>query len=633
MKRGNARGKILTRRAMVLAGGKVALLTALAGRLYYLQVVQAPKFAMLADENRINIRLLAPPRGHIVDRFGVSLAINRPTYRAVMIPEQAGNIDETLNAVAELVPLTEADRRRVLRDMRNRHSFVPIALREDMNWNEMARIDVNAVDLPGVSIDQGLIRHYPFGDETAHVVGYVAPVSEQELNSDDPLVELPDFRVGKSGIEKEYDLELRGTAGTSEVEVNAFGRVVRELAHEDGIPGEQIVLGLDMALQDLAMRRCTAQGSASAIVIDSWTGEVLALASAPGFDPSTFASGLTPAQWKALVENPYNPLGNKAIAGIYAPGSTFKPLVALTALEAGVLTPDTEFYCPGEFHLGNAVWHCWKKGGHGTLAVRRAIKESCDVFFYHTADLVGIDRIAQMANRLGLGLNVDIDIPDAKSGLIPTRAWKLATTGVAWQRGETISCGIGQSFISVTPLQLAVYVARLATGHLVKPVLARNQGVMTSESAVATEIDSAFGPLGVQQKHLDLIHDAMYGVVNEPHGTAYGARIVDPAMAMAGKTGTSQVHHIAKDVRDRGVVTGTKIPWKDRDHALFMAFAPASTPRYVCAVVVEHGGATGGEGGAVAAPIAHDLLLEAQKRDPARRVPSEPFDVAKLAQG
>jgi penicillin-binding protein 2 len=633
MKRGNARGKILTRRALVLAGGKVALLAALAGRLYYLQVVQSPKFAMLADENRINIRLLTPPRGHIVDRFGVPLALNRPTYRAVMIPEQAGNIDETLDAVAALVPLTEADRRRVVRDMRNRHSFVPIALREDMNWNEMARIDVNAVDLPGVSIDQGLIRHYPFGNETAHVVGYVAPVSESELNSDDPLVELPDFRVGKSGIEKEYDLELRGTAGTSEVEVNAFGRVVRELAHEDGISGEQIVLGLDMALQDLAMRRCTAQGSASAIVLDSWTGEVLALASAPGFDPSAFASGLSSAQWKALVDNPYNPLTNKAIAGIYAPGSTFKPLVALTALEAGTITPDTEFFCPGEFHLGNSVWHCWKKGGHGTLAVRRAIKESCDVFFYHTADLVGIDRIAQMANRLGLGVEVKIDIPGAKSGLIPTRAWKLAATGVAWQRGETISCGIGQSFVSVTPLQLAIYVARLATGRLVKPMLARDQGVMTQTSAVANAISGAFAPVGVQQKHLDLIHDAMYGVVNEPHGTAYGARITDPTMAMAGKTGTSQVHHIAKDVRDRGVVTGTKIPWKDRDHALFMAFAPASAPRYVCSVVVEHGGATGGEGGAVAAPIARDLLLQAQKRDPARRVPDEPFDVARLAQG
>src|SRR6185437_519194 len=395
------------------------------------------------------------------------------------------------------------------------------------------------------------------------------------------------FRVGKSGIEKQYDLELRGTAGTSEVEVNAFGRVVRELAHEDGIAGDQIVLGLDMALQDLAMRRCNAQGSASAIVIDSWNGEVLALASAPGFDPSAFASGLSPVQWKALVDNPYNPLEDKAIAGTYSPGSTFKPLVATAALEAGVITPDTEFFCPGEFHLGNTVFHCWKKGGHGTLSVHRAIRESCDVFFYHTADLVGIDRIAQMANRFGLGVKVGIDVPGEKTGLIPTRAWKLATTGVAWQRGETLSCGIGQSFVSVTPLQLAIYVARIATGHAVKPVLVRDDGVMTVASPVATEISASFAPVGVQQKTLDVIRDAMYGVVNEPHGTGYGSRIEDPAMTMGGKTGTAQVHHIAREIRDRGVVTGTKVPWKDRDHALFIAFAPVSAPRYVCSVVVE----------------------------------------------
>lgn len=633
MKRRNGRGKILTRRALVLAGGKMALLAALAGRLYYLQVVQAPKFAMLADENRINIRLLMPPRGLIVDRFGVPLAANRPTYQAVMIPEQAGNIAETLDDVAQLVPLSEADRRRVLRDMRSRHSYVPVVLREDMNWDEMSRIDVNAVDLPGVSIDQGLIRHYPFGPETSHAVGYVAPVSEQELDSDDPLVELPDFRVGKSGIEKEYDLELRGTAGTSEVEVNAFGRVVRELAHEDGIAGEQIVLGIDMALQDLAMRRCNAQGSASTVVLDCWTGEVLALASAPGFDPGAFASGLSPAQWKALIDNPYNPLTNKAIAGTYAPGSTFKPLVATAALEAGVITPDTEFFCSGELRLGNAVFHCWKKGGHGTIALHRAIRESCDVFFYHTADLVGIDRIAAMANHFGLGVPTGIDIPGEKPGLIPTRAWKKATTGVAWQRGETLSCGIGQSYVSVTPLQLAIYAARIATGRVVKPVLVRSEGIMTPTSPVAKGISRTFASVGVQEKTLDVVRQGMYGAVNELHGTAYGARITDPNLIMAGKTGTAQVHHIAREIRDRGVVTGTKVPWKDRDHALFMAFAPVSAPRYVCAVVVEHGGSIGGEGGAVAAPIAHDLLLRAQQRDPARRVPSEPFGVTNLAQG
>jgi len=632
MKRDLARGKLLSRRAMMLAGGKVALLAALAGRLYYLQVMQSGRYGMLADENRINIRLLAPPRGRIVDRFGVPLAINRPTYRAILVADQAGDIPATLDAVANLVPLTEADRRRVIRDVRNKRGFVPVALRDDLGWEDIARLDLNAIDLPGVSIEQGLIRDYPYGNDTAHIVGYVAPVSEKELDSDDPLVELPDFRIGKNGIEKQYDLELRGTAGTSQVEVNAYGKVVRELAHEDGIVGEEIVLGLDMALQDLAMQRCTAQGSASAVVMDSWTGEVLAMASAPGFDPGAFAAGLTPAQWNALVENPFNPLGDKAIAGIYSPGSTFKPLVALTALEAGVLTADTEVFCPGEFHLGNAVWHCWKQGGHGTLSVRRAIKESCDVFFYHTADLLGIDRIAQMANRLGLGVNVAIDIPGAKTGLIPTRAWKLATTGVPWQRGETVSCGIGQSFISVTPLQLAIYAARIATGRVVKPVLARGQGVMTNDSPVADDISLDFAPLGVQQKHLDLIHDAMFGVVNEPRGTAYGARIADTGLEMAGKTGTSQVHRIAKEVRDRGVVTGTKVPWKDRDHALFISYAPARAPRYICAVVVEHGGASGGEGGAVAAPIARDLLLMAQKRDPARKVPATPFGGATLAQ-
>src|SRR5208282_57491 len=389
MKRESSRSKILTRRALILAGGKLALLGSITGRLYYLQVAQSSRYAMLADENRINIRLLAPPRGRIVDRFGVPLAVNRPTYRAVLVAEQAGDIPSTLDAVATLVPLGDSDRRRVLRDIRSKHSFVPVAIREDMNWDEMTRIDVNSLDLPGVSIEQGLIRNYTFANAAAHVVGYVAAVSEQELDSDDPLVELPDFRIGKSGVEKSYDLELRGTAGTSQVEVNAFGRVVRELAHEDGMSGQELLLTIDMALQDLAARRCAAEGSAAAVMLDAWTGEVLAMASSPGFDTSAFAVGLTPAQWKALIENPMNPLTNKAISGTYSPGSTFKPMMAMAGLETGVLTPETEFFCPGYFQVGNSIFHCWKKEGHGTLSVRRAIKESCDVFFYHTADLLG----------------------------------------------------------------------------------------------------------------------------------------------------------------------------------------------------------------------------------------------------
>ena len=627
MQREKTRGKVLTRRAILLAGGQVALLATVAGRLYYLQVLEANRFGMLADENRINIRLLAPPRGRILDRFGVALATNRPTYRSVLVAEQAGDLTATLDAVNALVPVSDGDRRRVMREIREKHSFVPVMIRENLSWEEMSRIELNTIELPGVSIEQGLMRFYPFGSSASHVVGYVAAVSEKDLqqDGDDPLLELPDFRIGKSGIEKSYDLAMRGTAGTSQVEVNAYGKVVRELAREDGMAGEDITLGLDMELQDLAVQRCTAQGSASCVLLDAWTGEVLVLASSPGYDPGAFSAGITQAMWQTLIKDPLNPLNDKAISGTYAPGSTFKPLVATAALEAGVLTPETEFFCPGQFTLGNSVFHCWKKGGHGTLSVRRAIKESCDVFFYHTADLLGIDRIAAMAHRFGLGVTLGIDIPGEKAGLIPTRAWKLAATGVSWQRGETISCGIGQSFVSVTPLQLATYAARLVTGRQVLPRLARKAGVMTASTPLATGVDPGFAPIGVQQKHLDLILNGMYGVVNEVHGTAYHARIEDPGMAMGGKTGTAQVHHITEAERAHGHLTGQSVPWKQRDHALFISFAPVSAPRYVCSVVVEHGGASGGEGGAVAAPIAHDVLLEAQKRDPVQRIPPAPF--------
>lgn len=634
MAQDNNRSKLLTRRALLLAGGQLALLGTLAGRLYYLQVVQADRYAMQADENRINIRLLAPPRGRITDRFGVALATNQPTYRATLVAEQAGNVTATLDAVATLIPLSDADRRRVMRDIHNKLSFVPVVIRDNLSWDEMARIEVNTLELPGVSIEQALTRYYPFGEATSHVVGYVAAVSEQDLNADDPLLELPDFRIGKSGIEKSYDLDLRGTAGTSQVEVNAFGRVVRELAREEGMPGQDIAVGLDMALQDLAAKRCAAQGSASCVALDAWTGEVLVLASTPGFDPGAFSAGLTPAMWQKLINDPLNPLNNKAISGTYAPGSTFKPMVAMAALEANLITPETEFYCPGYFQLGNALFHCWKKGGHGNISLRRGIRESCDVFFYHCADLLGIDRIAQMGNRFGLGVNLGLDIPGEKSGLLPTRAWKLATTGVAWQRGETISCGIGQSFVSVTPLQLATYVARLVTARQVVPRLARHQGVMTPSSPIATAIDTDFAPLGVQQAHLNAVLDGMFAVVNEVHGTAYSARITEPGMTMGGKTGTAQVHRYSEAERAHGHLTGASVPWKNRDHALFIGFAPVSAPRYVCAVVVEHGGATGGEGGAVAAPIVHDVLLAAQQRDPARKVPEPPFAApTALAQG
>ncbi len=617
MQRENLRARLLTRRAAMVAGGKLALLATLAGRMYYLQVVHADRYAMLADENRINLRLLAPPRGLVVDRFGVPLALNRQNYRVVLIAEQAGDIESTLDAVGALIPLGEGDRRRVLREIRRKHSFVPVAVRENLTWDEMARIEVNAPELPGVSIEQGLTRDYPLGAMASHVVGYVASVSEKELTGD-PLLELPDFRIGKSGAEKTHDLDLRGAAGTTQVEVNAFGRVVRELSREEGTAGKDVALTIDAALQQFASQRCIGEGSVACVVMDAPTGEVLAMVSVPGYDPAAFSAGLSAATWTELNESPLHPLSNKAISGTFAPGSTFKPMVALAALEAGAITPETRFTCPGFFALGNVVFHCWQKHGHGTLALRDAIKHSCDVFFFETAHRLGIDKIAAMANRFGLGAPLGIDIPGEKAGLIPTRDWKLSTTGIPWQQGETISCGIGQSYVTATPLQLAVMAARLVTGRAIVPRLTRAAGVMKADGERAV---SSFAPLGIAPKDMSLVLDGMNAVVNEQGGTAFMARIKEAGLAMGGKSGTSQVRHITQAEREHGLPKPKEVPWKDRDHALFISFAPVSAPRYVCAVIVEHGGETTGGGSAVAAPICRDVLVEAQKRDPARRVP------------
>lgn len=626
MPRDNNRHKALTRRTALLAGGQALLATALVGRMYQLQILEKDRYTVLAEENRINLRLLTPPRGRILDRFGVTLAENRSNYRVVVVPEQAGNLEATLSALAGLIEITDVERRRVLRDAKRKHAFVPLVVRANLSWQEMARIEVAVPELAGVAIDQGPIRHYPYGPAAAHVIGYVAAVSEKELTGD-PLLELPDFRIGKSGIEKSQDLALRGIAGTSEVEVNAYGRVVREIAHHPGRPGEDVVLGLDQAIQEFVNKRCAGEPSVSCVVLDAITGDVLALVSSPAYDPMLFSTGLTQAAWQELSTDPRNPLTDKAIGGIYPPGSTFKPVVALAALEAGVVTPETAVSCPGYFELGNATFHCWKQHGHGTLRARDAIKQSCDVFFYESARRLGIDRIAAMARRFGFGGTLGLDIPGERPGLIPTRDWKLATTGTTWQLGETLIAGIGQGSLVATPLQLATMAARLVTGRAVVPHVVRRDGRMQPGGDKRLP---EFPSLGLNPRHLALVLDGMNAVVNEQGGTAYAARIKEAGLEMGGKSGTSQVRRISQYEREHGIRKAHEVPWKERDHALFVAHAPVSAPRYVCAVVVEHGGAGAGGGSAIAAPICRDVLLEVQRRDPARRVP-QPDALARVS--
>jgi penicillin-binding protein 2 len=614
MRRDPGLDKLFTRRAAILAGGKAALLAALGGRLYYLQIVRADRYATLADENRVNLRLLPPPRGKIYDRFGVPLALNRQNFRVLLISEQTPDIGRTLDALGHLIEVGEPERRLVTRETARRRGFVPVTVRDNLSWQEVARIEVNAPDLPGVGIDVGESRRYPFGPVAAHLVGYVAAVSETEQGGD-PLLQLPGFRIGKDGIERLHDRALRGRAGDSQVEVNARGRVIRELRRRAGLPGSDVMLTVDIGLQANATRRLGDE-SAAAVVLDVHNGEVLALASTPGFDPNGFSVGLSAREWEEVIANPKAPLTNKAIAGQFAPGSVIKPAMALAALEADAIAPNETVFCSGKLEFFDLTLHCWKRQGHGAIAMHEAIAQSCDVYFYELARRLGIHRIAAMAQRLGLGGVLGIDLPGERPGLIPSPEWKLAMFGQAWTQGETLIAGIGQGYLLTTPLQLAVMTARLVNGGVA--VVPRVTKQVQGPDGATTPGGLDFPPLGVARGALERLHRAMAAAVNHPRGTAYKARVTDPAMAMGGKTGTVQVHRITERERRLGIRDNKDRPWRLRDHAIFVGFAPVERPRYAIAVVVEHGGG----GASTAAPIARDILIEAQRRDPAGKGPA-----------
>ncbi len=604
------RHKTFTRRAALLAGGKLSLAAVLMGRMYYLQVLESDQYQMLAEENRISMRLLAPPRGLVMDRFGRELASNRQNYRVVLIAEQTNGVAETLDRLARVIPITPHQRRRVLREVMRKRPFVPVKVAENLTWEQFARINVLLPDLPGVQPDVGEGRYYPVGLETAHIVGYVSSVSEADLTGD-PLLELPGFRIGKNGIEKIFDETLRGKAGNSRVEVNAHGREIRELARQDGQPGDDVVLTIDADLQEKISRRL-ADESAAAVVMDIHQGEILAMVSAPSYDPNAFNLGMSTKAWHALVQHPRKPLINKAIAGQYPPGSTFKMIVALAAMEAGVAGPGHQVFCNGVIKLSNTKFHCWRHryGGHGWVDMKQSIAQSCDIYFYDLARRLGVDRIGDMARRFGLGEALGVELLGEQDGLVPSKDWKLAVTGVPWQLGETLITGIGQAYLLTTPLQLAVMTARLANGGLaVTPRLSRHQVPARPGDAMTPALPEA---IGVSATHLRVITDAMEEVVNGERGTARKYKLGEGLpFKMAGKTGTAQVRRISKAERKAGGKLAKETPWRERDHALFTAFAPVGAPRYATAVVVEHGGS-----GTYAAKLTKDIMTDVLLLDP-----------------
>ncbi|MEQ3714126.1 penicillin-binding protein 2 [Lentibacter sp.] len=585
---------IVSRRTLLVGGIQAGLVGVLGARMHYLQVQESDQFRFLAEENRIKISLIPPARGQVFDRTGRPLAQNVQSYRVTITREDAGDIDETIARLGQLIQLDPELVAEARVELKKRRGDTQVTIAEKVTWEELARVAANAPALPGIEPQVALSRHYPLGADFTHVIGYVGPVSDYDLSrieNPDPLLNLTRFQIGKTGLEAREEEELRGKAGTMRLEVNASGREVRELGRQEGKPGADIQLTIDHMLQNYVQARLGSE-SAAAVVIDCESGDLLAIGSSPAFDPNLFVNGISVNDYNGLIEDDHRPLVSKSVQGTYPPGSTFKMVTALAALEAGIVSSEDTYRCKGHLEVYSQKFGCWKRSGHGNVDLVRSLRESCDVYFYELALETGIERISEMARRLGIGERHDIPMSAVAEGLAPTKEWKNRVKGEDWVIGDSVNASIGQGFVLASPLQLAVMTARLATGRAVTPRLIKTiDGVEQPSGAGA--------PMGLNENHLRQIRKGMYEVVNHGSGTARGSRITSPDHQMAGKTGTSQV--ISRRVKC------DEVPWRQRDHALFVNYAPYDNPRIAVSIVVEHGCG----GSSTAAPIARDITLQA----------------------
>ena len=596
--------KSFSRRAALIAGGKFVLISALISRMYYLQVIRADHYKVLSDKNRFNLRVVLPHRGQILDRWGAAIATSKPSYQLVLVPELCPDTNRTLENLNYIFPLTTFEMKRIRKEIKKTPGFIPILIKDNLSWDDAAQVSVNAPELSGVSVEVVERRFYPQKEKTGHIFGYVSPPSVQDLKKNS-LLSIPGVRLGKTGIEKSHEEVLRGKPGSRQLEVDSVGRLVRELERKEAVKGKDIFVTLDIDLQRYVLEKINGE-SATVVVMNCQTGDVLSLASSPSFDPNKFISGFSNEEWKQLVQDTKSPLVDKTISGQYNPGSTFKMITALAALEKKAITTKTKFFCKGFIELGDSKFHCWRKHGHGACNITRALRESCDVFFYEMAKRTGIDSIANMARKFGLGDLSGIGIENEANGLIPDRKWKIKNKDQGWHLGETLISGIGQGYVLTTPLQMAVMTSRMVNGgYAVKPFLVRDN----KSDSYATE-GTGFPKIDISSSSMEIILKGMNQVTNHPAGTAYSSRINMYGMEMGGKTGTSQVRRIHEEEREEDYPKKIK-PWIERDHALFVGYAPVKNPKFVVAIVVEHGGS----GSTKAAPIARDVLMEIQRRN------------------
>lgn len=578
------------KRTLFLGTLQLILICVLFCRMYYLQILEGSYYHLLAEGNRIATRPLIPLRGQLYDRNGVHLAHNETSFRLILLTDKKDEAEETFESLSKFIFLAEEEKEELRKMVGKKRGLDAVIIKDNLTWSEVSTIELHVAELPGISIEVGAVRKYPEKLAGAHLLGYVSSPSEKE--QEDLFLTIPGIKTGKSGLEKYFESRLRGASGHGAFEVNARRKIVRELHQTASVPGEDIHLTIDARLQAYAQDVLSSYQSAAAVVMDIQNGDILALVSSPSFDPNLFPQGINHKDWAELRDNAYVPLTNKTISGLYPPGSTVKPTVALAALQSGVITKDTKIYCPGYMYVGNHKFHCMH--AHGMVDVAQALTRSCDVFFYEVAKKLGIDRLSAFYREIGLGEGGFAGFPYGKKGLIPTKAWKKEHKHSNWTVSDTIQASIGQGYMLASPIELAVMIARLVGGKKLVPRLEK-------------EGDVVFEDMGYDKDHIELILKAMIETCNSPDGTAYRWRIPIIGMEMGGKTGTSQVRRITLQQRKAGETKTHHLPWKYREHGLFMGFAPIHAPRYVIGVVVEHAG-----GASLAVQVGRDLLTKVQ---------------------
>ena len=589
----------INRRMFIIATAKIIIFGGIISRMFFLQVKQNDKYLTLSDKNRIREWKLAPVRGDFKDYFGNIIAGNFEAYELHMIPEEVEDFRYTIYRIKDLLNLSDNRFKKIVKKKNEIKPWETLVISNNLSWEDFSKINNHLYDLNGVKPVISISREYPYKEFYTHIIGYVSKANENDILSNEIIKEnfVPELKIGKTGLEKTFENQLIGSNSIERYEVNAYGRRINQLAFQKGDKGKTIQLTIDTKIQEFT-NQLLSEKAGSICVMDIYTGSIIAMHSSPSFDPNLFVFGINEDDWQLIINNPMKPLVNKSIAGNYSPGSTIKPIVALSALENGIINKNFTVKCEGKTEMYGQTYHCWKKEGHGFLSLKNAMKQSCDSYFYEVARKLGVDRLSETAKKFGLGKEVFNGLfENEKSGLVPNTEWKKNVLGRNWLLGETIITGIGQGYIQTTPIQLCLVAAQIGNGgYKIYPKLVLND-------REDKEHNDKYMKLYKDDKNIKIIQEAMFSSTNEVMGTSYRSRIEDPKYQFAGKTGTSQVKRITAEERELDLKT-FEIPYDQRDHALYIAFGPYKNPRYALSIIIEHGGS----GGSVAAPLAKKLF-------------------------